>query len=103
MEYTAQLKVATLPSSEDGLFALMDGGRSPEVPQALRAMLAGVLGEELARDKAEAEAGVQSADPLQYLTHTFLVAHKYVWVWVCVRVHVCVFVCVCVCVCPDPS
>ena len=82
MEYTTQLKVATLPSSGDGLFALMDGGRSSEVPQALRAMLAGALGEELARDKAEAKAGLQSADPLQYLTHTLLMVHK------CVGVHV---------------
>ena len=73
---TTQLKVPSLYLRTDSLFAVMDGGRSSDAPEALRSILEGILGEELAYDDMEEVAGFQNMDPLQYLTHTFLTAHR---------------------------
>ena len=79
VDCTDQLKVPVLiPKTGDGVFALMDGGRYPDAPEALRKMLAGILIDELASDKEEEKAGFTNTDPLQYISHTFLTAHRYV-------------------------
>lgn len=76
VDCTSQLKTPTLGSTQDGIFAVMDGGRSPDVPEALKIMLGSIIAEELACDKAEEMAGFQNVDPLQYLSHAFLTAHR---------------------------
>jgi len=68
--------VSTASSGQDGLFVVMDGGRSPDAPEALKGMLESVLLEELAEDENELKAGFQSPEPLQYLEHTFLTVHR---------------------------
>lgn len=75
---TAQVKAARLASrAGDGLFGVMDGGRSPKVPKALTKMLEKVLVEELSEQEKEKMEGYMDIDPLQYLTYTFLTAHRY--------------------------
>ncbi len=80
MNNTAQLKATTAPpkSPPDGVFAVMDGGRAPDVPEALKTILSGILTDELANDEDERRQGYHIANPLQYLTHTFLSAHRQV-------------------------
>jgi hypothetical protein len=76
VDSTAQVKVASLDRRpDDGLFAVMDGGRSPEASTAIRDMLAGTLVEELAEEEKEREED-EDVDPLQYLTYTFLTVHR---------------------------
>lgn len=68
--------MSTASSGQDGLFVVMDGGRSPDAPEALKGMLESVLLEELAEDEKELNTGFQNSEPLQYLVHTFLTAHR---------------------------
>ena len=72
-----QVKAPALTSRADAVFAVIDGGRSVEAPQALSIVLAGILEEELGREEKEAKAGFHTTEPLQYLSHTFLAAHRY--------------------------
>lgn len=77
MDCTAQVKVASLDSRpDDGLFAVMDGGRSPDASVAISDMLAETLVEELVEEEREREEGYLDVDPLQYLTYTFLTLHR---------------------------
>ena len=72
-----QGKVPTLPSSRDGMFAIMDGGRSADAPVIIQKILPDVLMTELASQEMETKIrGTPSGNSLQYLTHTFLTAHK---------------------------
>ena len=74
---TAQVKSARVCGlSKDGMFAVMDGGRSSEVPEKLSNMLEEILVEELREDEREREEGFTDLDPLQYLMYTFLTAHR---------------------------
>lgn len=76
VDCTAQVKVASLDSRpDDGLFAVMDGGRSPEASTAISDVLAGTLVEEIAEEEREREEGL-NVDHLQYLTYTFLTVHR---------------------------
>lgn len=79
---TAQLKapIATSQSTLDGVFAVMDGGRAPDVPEALKTILSGILADELGKEDKERKEGYHITDPLQYLTHTFLTAHRYCYI-----------------------
>ncbi len=61
---------------EDGLFAVMDGGRSSAVPEKLCEILEETLVEEVREEKREREEGYIDMDPLHYLTYTFLTAHR---------------------------
>lgn len=77
MHCTAQVKVASLDHRpDDGLFAVMDGGRSPEASTAIGDMLAETLTEELSVEEKERDEGEHNVDPLQYLTYTFLTVHR---------------------------
>lgn len=71
----------------------MDGGRSPDAPEALKGMLESVLLEELAEDEKELNTGFQNSEPLQYLVHTFLTAHRSVLSAVCLSVFLSVNIC----------
>ena len=76
------------------MFAIMDGGRAPDVPKVLRGLLPSILSDERATEKNN------SSKPLQYLEHTFLTAHRYrvvhmlcteySYVYVHVYVHKCI-------------
>ena len=78
MDCTAQKKSARLSSrAEEGLFAVMDGGRSPKVPRAISGMLEQTLVEELREYEREKMEGYLDMEPLQYLTYTFLTAHRF--------------------------
>ena len=71
------MKEASFPfHASGGLFAIMDGGRSPKVPHALREMLKETVLEELAMDNTNEEESIEDGDPLKYLTHTFLTLHR---------------------------
>lgn len=77
MDCTAQVKSACLSSrEEDGLFAVMDGGRSPKVPVAIRKMLEETLVKELENEEKDKSDGYLDVDPLEYLTYTFLTIHR---------------------------
>ena len=74
---TSQLKSATIPShTRGGLFAVMDGGRSPKVPQALREILEDTILAELAMDEPDEEENMTDLDPLRYLSQAFLTLHR---------------------------
>jgi len=74
---TSQVKLAAFPShGSGGLFAIMDGGRSPKVPHAIREMLEETVLNEMAIDYTNEEESIQDGDPLRYLTHTFLTLHR---------------------------
>ena len=84
IDCTAQVKSASLSAhAEDGAFAVMDGGRSPQVPDTVRSMLEATLIEELAMDDKEREEGYINPDPLQYLSHTFLTLHRQSYIHTC--------------------
>lgn len=77
MNCTAQFKSASLSShAADGLFAVLDGGRSPKVPEALCAKLEDTLVEEFKEEEEERREGFLDLDPLQYLSYTFLSLHR---------------------------
>lgn len=63
--------------STDAVFAVLDGGRSMEAPESLKALLAGMVEEEMKKEEEEAKASHHEIDPSHYLTHTFLAAHRY--------------------------
>ena len=86
VDCTAQLKVSTATGGQDGLFVVMDGGRSPDAPEALKKMLESVMLEELSEDERELMEGFQNPDRLQYLVHTFLTVHRLVGLSVCLSV-----------------
>ena len=71
-----QVKIPTLASGKDGLFAIMDGGRSADAPVIIQKVLPDLLTRELAAQKAEPTTRDTPTNPLQYLTHTFLAAHQ---------------------------
>ena len=74
---TAQVKVASSDSwPDDGLFAVLDGSRSPKASVAIAGVLEESLFGELAEDEKERAEGFITVDPLQYLTHTFLTVHR---------------------------
>ena len=77
MDCTAQVKVASpTQRPDDGVFAVMDGGRAPEASVAIADVLEETLMEELVEEEREREEGYQNVDPLQYLTYTFLNVHR---------------------------
>ena len=77
VECTTQVKVPAMgPHSKDAVFALLDGGRSMEAPEALKVSLAGIVEEEMKKEEEEAKAGHHKIDPSLYLTHAFLAAHR---------------------------
>ena len=77
MDCTSQVKSASVTRFiEDGMFAVMDGGRSPTVPKKLSMILEETLVDELREERKERDEGYQDIDPLQYLTYTFLTAHR---------------------------
>ncbi len=74
---TTQVKYAALNSrKQDALFAVLDGGRSPEAPKLLRPILPAVLTTELREEEQFLSEGGQLQDSLQYLATTFLTAHR---------------------------
>lgn len=74
---TAQTKLANLSTlTNGGLFAVMDGGRSPKVPLALREILKETILEELSMDDSSEDESLTDMDPLKYLSHTFLTLHR---------------------------
>lgn len=76
---TVQLKAPTLGSRpSDGLFAVLDGGRSTDAPASVRKTLEATLLEELTDEERLVKQGVVIKEKLQYLTHTFLSAHRYI-------------------------
>lgn len=60
----------------DGLFAVMDGSRSPKVAQAFSSMLEENLLAELDSEEKERREGFMDINPLQYLSYTFLTIHR---------------------------
>ena len=75
---TVQLKTPSLGSRpSDGLFAILDGGRSTDAPASVRKNLETTLLEELTDEERMVKQGVAIKEKLQYLTHTFLSAHRY--------------------------
>lgn len=56
---------------------MLDGGRSPKVPQALCSMLEATIVEEMTMEDKEREEGFLDPDPLQYLAHSFLTLHRH--------------------------
>ena len=62
--------------SKDGIFAVMDGGRSSTVPEKLSKVLEETLVEELHEEERERAEGYMDLDPLQYLMYTFLTSHR---------------------------
>ena len=92
-----QTKVPEFGHNQDeAMFAIMDGGRAPDVPKVLWGLLPGILSDEIATEKNN------SSTPLRYLEHTFLTAHRYnaqfmlctvcsyVYRCVCMSMHACV-------------
>ena len=78
VDCTVQIKSASLSSRrQDALFVLLDGGRSREAPQALKPIMKDIFVEELAKDEKELKEGHQPTDTLQYMSYTFLTAHRY--------------------------
>ena len=74
---TVQLKAASLGSRpSDGLFAVLDGGRSTDAPAAIRKTLESTLLEELTDEERQRGQGFIIKEKLQYLVHTFLSAHR---------------------------
>ena len=77
VDSTAQVKSASLNKlAKDGLFGVMDGGRSPKVPEKICGMLEDILVEELASEERQRNEGFLDIDPLYYLNHTFLTIHR---------------------------
>lgn len=75
---TMQLKVPTLSSRpSDGLFAVLDGGRSTDAPAAVRKVLESTLLEELTDEERMVKQGIVVKERQQYLVHTFLSAHRF--------------------------
>ena len=78
IDCTVQLKAPSLGSRpSDGLFAVLDGGRSTDAPVAVRKTLESTLLEELTDEERLVKQGVVIKERQQYLTHTFLSAHRY--------------------------
>jgi hypothetical protein len=78
IDCTVQLKSPSLGSRpSDGLFAVLDGGRSTDAPVSVRKTLETTLLEELTDEERMIKQGVAIREKLQYLTHTFLSAHRY--------------------------
>ena len=87
-----QLKSPSLSSRpSDGLFAVLDGGRSTDAPAAVRKTLESTLVEELTDEERMIRQGLVVKEKQQYLVHTFLSAHR------CVCVSLCICVCLSVC------
>ena len=76
-EYCMQLLTMPLfrESKQDGLFAIVDGGKAPDGAIMIRKALPSVLENELSVYEGATEKG----DPksLEYLEHTFLTLHRY--------------------------
>lgn len=73
---TVQVKVPSLLTHKDGLFAILDGGRSADAPAIIQKKLANVLMQEFSSQGVEPRAKDTPLESLQYLTHTFLTAHQ---------------------------
>ena len=65
---TVQVKDDTLNGGQDGVFAVIDGNGSSDVPYVLQTLLTPTLSEELQQSSHK--------DELLYLEHTFLVLHR---------------------------
>ena len=74
---TVQVKSASLSSrKQDAMFAVLDGGRSPEAAKKLKPILPSIMVAEIREDERQIREGYQLQDPLQYLAGTFLTAHR---------------------------
>ena len=67
-----------LDSGRDGLFAVLNGGRSVAAPAIIQKKLPDLLTSEFSAQGAEPKTK-DTPPNLQYLTHTFLAAHQYVY------------------------
>ena len=74
---TVQVKTV-LDSGRDGLFAVLNGGRSVAAPAIIQKKLPDLLTSEFSAQGAEPKTK-DTPPNLQYLTHTFLAAHQYVY------------------------
>ena len=75
---TVQLKSPSLGNRPDeGLFAVLDGGRSTDAPVAVRKTLESTMLEEMVDEERTRKRGSIVNEKLQYLVHTFLSAHRY--------------------------
>lgn len=78
-----QVKVSSLNSrKKDGLFAILDGGRTADAPKVVKKILEETLVEELVSCERDLQEGYQNPDHLLYLNHTFLSAHRCVHIQV---------------------
>ena len=74
---TVQLKSPSLGSRpSDGLFAVLDGGRSTDAPAVVRKTLESTMLEEMVDEERMLKRGSVAKEKLQYLVHTFLSAHR---------------------------
>lgn len=77
VDCTAQIKSAVLSTKkQDALYAILDGGRSREAPQALRPIMKDIFVEEMKKLEKEQKETSHSVDSLQYMSYTFLTAHR---------------------------
>lgn len=74
-----QVKASSLVSGKDGLFAIINGGRSVDAPKIIQEKLADLLMEEFSaqvQEEAEPRRKDTPTNSLSYLKHTFLTAHQ---------------------------
>lgn len=76
MDCTVQVKSPSLSGGRDGLFAILNGGRSTAAPAIIQSKLADVLMKEFSKQWAEPGGKATPPGSLQYLSHTFLAAHQ---------------------------
>ena len=76
VDCTMQIKAPSLSGGRDGLFAVLNGGRSTTAPAIIRAKLTEVLMKEFAEQWVEPGGKGTPPNSLQYLTHTYLAAHQ---------------------------
>ena len=75
---TVQLKSPSLGNRPDeGLFAVLDGGRSTDAPIAVKKTLESIILEEMVDEERMKKQGSVIKEKVQYLVHTFLSAHRY--------------------------
>lgn len=65
-----------MSSGKDGLFVIMDGGRSVDAPAIIQKRLLDVLMQEFLAQEMEPKTRDTPLNSLQYLTHTFLTIHQ---------------------------
>ena len=74
---TVQLKSPSLGNrTDEGLFAVLDGGRSTDAPIAVKKILESTILEEMIDEERTKKRGSVIKEKVQYLVHTFLSAHR---------------------------